>query len=165
MIKRLIALLLAMMLLSLCACGKPKLNVDEDRAAKNVEKLINMMKDPDSFILRGDVIVIRDEETGDYYTYIDHSGNNSYGASVRSTAIFKNYSYLCDYDDEEYDDEEWDTYEERKEILAAQKERATARLKLAERNLTVAFSGNEPDGSVSVSGEKIAKYLDITHKD
>jgi len=74
----------------------------EQIAVTNVNDLRNMLKDPDSFKLYEDVLVIwYTDLAGDYcfYTYIDYSAKNSYGAMVRSTAMYKGYSYVGNMED------------------------------------------------------------------
>ena len=117
----------------------------------------SMLKDPDSMIIRGDIIFI---ETEDYVRYVcfEVSGNNSFGASVTSMPIYKWYSYLGRYDDEPDDDDKMDLLK--------------ARVYVAEWNLTQAvqprkkienYSGNK-DG-MFISGKKIARRLHCKYVD
>ncbi len=107
------------------------------------------MKDPDSFKLREDIVVIVDE---DYttYSFIVYSANNSYGASLTGLAMYKDYSYVGDY----YDDED-DFYTE-----AEIKEYKIAKAKLAMWRL--GGSGNW-HSSEAVSRKKIANKLHIEY--
>ncbi len=94
-------LLVVIIILSFASCGKTQ-SIEEQYAIKNTEKLHNMMKDPDSFKLRNDVMVIRHEDKDGlktYYTFIHHSANNTYGASMQSVSVFKDGTYFADLDD------------------------------------------------------------------
>ena len=135
--------------------GGGTLSGTEKYALSKVERYQNMMKDPDSFKLRNDVLVIvaKEDDGRNTYTYITASGNNSYGASITSTAMFKNYSYIGDYED---DYEDFDTNAEKLEFLTAKKY-------LLAWNLA---GENGEDNWVSaelVSGKKIAKKLHIEY--
>lgn len=99
--KKSLSFMLAVILaLSLAACGAKK-SIEEQYAVRNTKILRSMMKDPDSFKLRDDVVVIVDEKNHIYYTFISASGSNSYGASIRSVSIFKDGKYFSDLDDED----------------------------------------------------------------
>ena len=78
---------------------KNSFTADEKSALKCVERLKGMMKDPSSFTLTGNLVVI-DGEDGNgktsKYIYIPSSGTNSYGGRVSNTEIFVGGSYLCD---------------------------------------------------------------------
>ena len=93
-------MLAVILALSLAACGAKK-SIEEQYAVRNTKALRDMMKDPDSFKLRDDVVVIVDEKNHIYYTFISASGSNSYGASIRSVSIFKDGKYFADLDDED----------------------------------------------------------------
>lgn len=135
-------------------------STEEEYGLKIVEKYQDMLKNPDSLILRSDVAVISYSRDGKTYKYafFDASGENSYGASVTSTPCFVNGQYFCDSDEiptaEEYmsmDDAE------AKEYLGLQLALATWRLygeDAAEKKEDVIIS-------YSVSAEKIAKKLKI----
>ena len=45
-----------------------------------------------------------DEGSDDYYVIFESSGNNSYGAKVRSMDYFKNHKYLGDDETEKPDE-------------------------------------------------------------
>ncbi len=75
------------------------LNEKEKYVYEVVDEYKDMLKDPDSMVLRGDILYVKDSSY-DTYVAFSASGNNSYGAPVTSMPIFKNYSYLGDYDDD-----------------------------------------------------------------
>lgn len=69
------------------------LNGEEKHVLKLVEEYQSMLKDPDSLILRGSVVVFRehtDEKGPMEYVFFTASGTNSYGAKVISTVCFAN---------------------------------------------------------------------------
>jgi len=103
--KRFFAFILVLVLvLGMVGCGgSKKLTKDEERALSIVQDLVDSLKDPDSFKLRDDVLVIYNPEKSDpfsMYVYIDYSANNSYGASIRSIAVYHYYEYLGDLKNE-----------------------------------------------------------------
>ena len=73
---------------------------DEEIAITNVKDLKSMLKDPDSLKLYEDVLIIwyTDLLEGDYnfYTYINYGAKNSYGAMIKSIAMYEGYSYIGD---------------------------------------------------------------------
>ena len=75
---------------------------NEKLALSAVYNLSNRMKDPDSFKLREDVLVITSNQ-GNRYVYINHSANNSYGAAVTGIAMCAEDEYICDVDDDTSD--------------------------------------------------------------
>ena len=60
-----------------------------------------MLKNPDSLILRSDVAIITYSYDGQVYKYafFNASGENGYGASVKSTPCFVDGEYICNSDD------------------------------------------------------------------
>lgn len=79
-----------------------KLDETESLAAECVEDLRMRMKDPDSFKIRDDVLMIpigKDDTVNYYLIYVSYNGNNDYGASTSGLAIYKDKRYLGDYDD------------------------------------------------------------------
>ena len=125
-----------------------------------VSKYQDILKNPDSLILRSDIAVItysRDGETYEY-AFFDASGENSYGASVTSTPCFVNGQYVCNSDDipsvSEYmsmDDDEARLY-------------LGIELALAHWNLygeDAATENEDVTDSFSASAKKIAKKLHI----
>lgn len=78
---------------------KNSFTANEKSALRCVEKLKGMMKDPSSFTLTGNIVVIDGEDKHGLttkYVYIPSSGTNSYGGRVSNTEIFVGGSYLCD---------------------------------------------------------------------
>ena len=146
--KKIIALLLLFgMSLSFCACGKKELNSSEQIASRKVEDLVDMMKDPDSFILRGDILRIKTDEWT--YYYIDYSGNNSYGASIRSTAIYGTIYLGSLYGDCYYDSLETfiSQFEEANDLYSEW------------------LRGTLEGEATEISGKNIANYLGIEYRD
>lgn len=79
----------------------------EDSACRNLDTLVNMMKAPDTFVLRGNVISVTANDQTNYageYTFINYSSANSYGTPLRGAAMFKNHQYMCDLNDNLYYD-------------------------------------------------------------
>lgn len=77
---------------------------DEEIAITNVKDLKSMLKDPDSLKLYEDVLIIwYTDIKGDYnfYTYINYGAKNSYGAMIKSIAMYEGYSYIGDMEDTE----------------------------------------------------------------
>ena len=76
---------------------------DDLRALRDlVEEYQSMLKDPDSLILRGSVVVFRehtDEKGPMEYVFFTASGTNSYGAKVTSTVCFANGQFLGSLDE------------------------------------------------------------------
>lgn len=88
-----------LMLLSICGCkgkgaAKRELSEEEAFVLRDVKQLYNMMKNPDSFTLREDILC------DSQYVIIDYSGTNSYGGTIRDTAVFKDHVYLGSLNDE-----------------------------------------------------------------
>ena len=81
---------------------------DELYAFHRVEDYRDMLKDPDSMVLRGDVLVMwamedaLNKDSGydtNIYCYFVASGNNSYGAAIKSMPCFLNGRFVGDYED------------------------------------------------------------------
>lgn len=75
---------------------------EKDMALHNVQKLKDMLKDPDSFKLYDDILVIYqdiNENNSVSYIYIDYGAKNSFGGMIRKTAMFKEYNYVGNYGD------------------------------------------------------------------
>lgn len=132
---------------------------EEEYGLRMVMKYQDILKNPDSLILRSDIAVItyyRDEKTYKY-VFFDASGENSYGASVKSTPCFVNGQYLCDSD-------EIPTIEEYMSMSDAEaREYLGLELALAHWRLYGEDAKEQEDvvASYSVDGEKIAKKLKI----
>ena len=129
------------------------LNEKEQYVYKVVAEYKEMLKDPDSMVLRGDILYVKNSSY-DTYVAFSASGNNSYGAPVTSMPIFMNYSYLGDYDDDTDDlDDVWDAAN-----------LARGQLVVASWNLMAAAGGdltNDDDylEAELISGKKIAAKL------
>lgn len=133
-------------------------------AQQCVHSYKTMQKDPDSMILRGDVLVVNDkEEDWDRYVCFVSSGKNSYGATVTSMPIFKNGSYLCDYTEENESFSYGMSDDEIHDLLQSNLEASKARLKIAEAK----FENEVGDGVSETidfqfyNGKRIAKNLKI----
>lgn len=72
------------------------LSADEQYVVDVLKQYKSSLKDPDSMILRGDILFVRDYDKSNY-TIFTASGNNSYGASVTSMPMFKDKRYAGDY--------------------------------------------------------------------
>lgn len=132
---------------------------EEEYGLRMVTKYQDMLKNPDSLILRSDVAVISYYRDGKTYKYVffDASGENSYGASVKSTPCFVNGQYLCDSD-------EIPSVEEYMSMSDAEaKEYLGLELALAHWKVYGEDAKEQEDvlDSYSVDGEKIAKKLKI----
>lgn len=90
------------------------LNEDEQLAYQNAIEMKDMMRDPDSFKLYDEMLLLKHfDENGenDYtYTIFEYGGTNGYGAITTDEAIFKDGEYIMDYADEP--DEDASNYEE-----------------------------------------------------
>ena len=135
------------------------LNEKEQYVYKVVAEYKEMLKDPDSMVLRGDILYVKNSSY-DTYVAFSASGNNSYGAPVTSMPIFMNYSYLGDYDDDTDDlDDVWDAAN-----------LARGQLVVASWNLMAAAGGdltNDDDylEAELISGKKIAAKLKCKWKE
>lgn len=132
------------------------LNKKEQYVYKTVSKYRDYLKDPDSLIIRGEILYVVTSEN-DRFVVFSASGNNSYGASVTSMPMFLNGSYVGEYDDDpnELEDPE-------------------AGVKLARANYIVALwrlSGSAMANSKGyeeaelISGKKIASKLHCKWKE
>lgn len=85
------------------------LNEDEQLAYQNALKMQSMMRDPDSFKLYDEMLLLKHfDENGenDYtYTIFKYGGANGYGAITTDEAIFKDGEYIMDYADEPDEDD------------------------------------------------------------
>lgn len=101
--KKLIVALIALlvMIVGITTITSNSFSAEEEYGLKMVDKYQDMLKNPDSLVLRSDVAVISYSRDGKTYKYVffDASGENSYGASVTSTPCFVNGKYLCDSDE------------------------------------------------------------------
>lgn len=81
------------------------LNQDEQMAYDAAVELKSMLKDPDSFRLYDDEILIiksyeDDKSISSIYMIMKYGGANSYGGIVSKQAIFCDGEYIMDYEDE-----------------------------------------------------------------
>lgn len=64
------------------------------------KELKTMLKDPDSLMIRGDIITFHSDEQSTTYIIIPYSAANSYGGKVSNVAFFsESLGYLGDNDD------------------------------------------------------------------
>lgn len=79
-----------------------QLNENEMIAYENCLALKEDLKDPDSFKLYSDIVMVKwwDSLMGDEcnYVFIEYGGTNSYGAMMKSTAIFDGTAYIMSDD-------------------------------------------------------------------
>lgn len=80
------------------------LSEDEQFAYQNALKMQSMMKNPDSFKLYDEMVLLKKfSEDGSLkctYTIFKYGGTNTYGAFLTDEAIFKDHQYLMNYADE-----------------------------------------------------------------
>ncbi len=95
------AIVLIILISSILIIASNRLSSEEEYGLKMVDKYQDMLKNPDSLVLRSDIAVISYSRDGEIYKYVffDASGENSYGATVTSTPCFVNGQYLCDSDE------------------------------------------------------------------
>ena len=161
--KRLFALFGAMLVLVtvilISVISQKVLNEKEQYVYKVVAEYKDMLKDPDSLVLRGDILYVKDS-SNDTYVAFRASGNNSYGTPVTSMPIFMNYSYLGDYDD---DLDDFDSPRDAANL-------AYGKLIVASWNLTAKAGGNMANDdkyleAELISGKKIAAKLKCEWKE
>ena len=77
-----------------------------DLSKLNCKTLKSMLKNPDSFTLFDDILILEQDADDPYGTsvFIPYGGTNSYGGMVQSVAIFANEEYLGDYGEDTEDD-------------------------------------------------------------
>lgn len=102
--------MMAVIVLLVCVAMKlarPNLSENEKRALENCEYLIDHLKNPDSFKLYDEIILLRavDYETNEEneWMFIEYGATNGYGAMVRSTDAFDQQGYLGDINEDEDD--------------------------------------------------------------
>lgn len=160
--KKIILILCAIVLVVVViavAIPKNVLTDDEKYAVDIIEDYRRMMKDPDSLILRSDIIIITGRSLSEElrtYCFFTVSGNNSYGASVTTTECYVSGKYLCDT--KEFDDVSIDT-----EDKDRAKDLLDAHFMLNSWNL----NGSKDDNfisAVSVSADKVGRKLGLQVK-
>ena len=97
--KGLLIIIAAAIVIAVVAVSGKTLNEKEKYVYKVVAEYKDMLKDPDSLVLRGDILYVKDSSY-DTFVAFSASGNNSYGTPVTSMPIFMNYFYIGDYGDE-----------------------------------------------------------------
>ena len=97
--KGLLIILAAAIVIAVVAVSGKTLNEKEKYVYKVVAEYKDMLKDPDSLVLRGNILYVKDSSY-DTFVAFSASGNNSYGTPVTSMPIFMNYFYIGDYGDE-----------------------------------------------------------------
>ena len=79
----------------------PSLNAEEKLAYENALTMQKMLKSPDSFTLYEEMYIIKcfDEDQNLKYTYtvFEYGGANSYGVTLKSTALFKDDEYIMEF--------------------------------------------------------------------
>lgn len=121
----------------------------EQQAIDCTEKLASMMKDPNSFRLEDNVLVIYDET--DCYVYIISSGTNSYGGRVSDISYFVNGEYIGNDDSDEFESSQ------EKLVFSKAKVNLSA-WKLSESDYTDYY-----DSAKLVDKKKVAKKLHIDY--
>lgn len=156
--KKLIIIVVIILLISISIflVKKNSFTMGEKYALNCTERLIDAMKNPDSFKLQDDILFIDyvdpNSSNNEIYifTYIDYTAENSYGGTVRSTAVYEGYTYigeLEDFDNMERDDENY--------TVALH-----SRIAYLERGL---YGDSENLSSEIVSAKKIASKLHIDY--
>ena len=139
-----------------CSTELSELSEYGEVAETDVKCLVDMMRDPDSFVLRGDVYVRHqegdvDDYTSGWYSFVDYSGTNGFGGTVRGVAIFKDGEYLGDVGDSTYDD--YDT-----------REGARMAVIFHQASAWYSYQGNDDGFSEWVSGRRIASDLEVEYR-
>lgn len=140
-----------------------KFSADEQYGLNMVEKYQDILKNPESLILRSDIAVVTFKRDGQTYKYVffNASGENSYGASITSTPCFVNGKYICNTDEIPTVTEYMDMSDSESKVYLG------IELALATWNLYGEDAKNEKEDvvdSYSVSAKKIAKKLDVNYK-
>lgn len=100
--------IMAIIVLLVCVAMKlahSNLSESETKALENCEYLIDHLKNPDSFKLYNDILLLREfdyetkEKTGEWM-FIEYGATNGYGAMVRSTDAFDQQGYLGDINED-----------------------------------------------------------------
>lgn len=148
--KRLFAILLAMaVLLSCSACG-PRLTEDEAYVRDILTAYREILVDPDSLVLRGDVALVRG--TDHTYCYFVASGKNDRGQELTSTICYLDGEFFCDM-------EEMAVFLENG--LGTTDTVMDIDLLIRCQTVQEAYEQWETDGNITVSGETIAGTLKL----
>ena len=125
----------------------------EKQAVSDARTMQGMMKNPDSLVIYGDIVVLShayEDGSKSVITAIDHSGENSFGGTVRKTALFANGEYVGNYEDKV----DVDKYSSKDEIEDA--------ISLASTKLLLASS--DSDERTTVDGRRVASKIGAQHK-
>lgn len=104
-----VAIVVVVLIALFIALSSGGLDADGKIALQDCETLQDMCKVPSSFEVY-EAIVYHDEDYG-ACTYITYGAENSYGAKLKSVAIFADGRYLGDYGDEKDDFNSLDEYD------------------------------------------------------
>lgn len=141
-----------------------KTTPEEKIATNMVHSYQQKLKDPDSLILRSDVVSVYvfDDDLGTlYYSFFVASGNNSFGASIQSVVCYESCSFLTS-DLESIDIRNSNDFESYEEYLRI----AKAKLAYVKYNI-YCLTGEKPENYGAfevVKKEKIAKKLNIEYQ-
>lgn len=145
-------------LLFFCACSEP-LGETETYALDILTAYREMLVDPDSMVLRGDLsITYTDDAEGEAHTYcfFTASGNNAQGIALTSTLCYLDGAFFCDMEDLEM-------------ILANGMGTTDTVMDIAllirAQDVWEKYQARNTTPAVSVDGEKIAKKLNISWED
>ena len=155
--KKLIAVLAVVALIIVIAVmyGN-QLNENEQHVYDVVSDYKARLKDPDSLVLRSDILYVVTKDY-DKYVVFSASGNNSYGAPVTSMPMYMNFSYIGEYGDEPAD---LDDIEDKLNL-------ARGNLIVASWRLVGSNLANEDDylEAELISGKKISSKLHCEWKE
>lgn len=96
---RIFSLLIMVLLLSCSACGA-KLDENETYALDILSSYREMLVDPSSMVLHGDIALVHGEEEHTY-CYFTASGTNEQGTELTSTICYLDGEFFCDMEDME----------------------------------------------------------------
>lgn len=133
-----------------------QLNENEQHVYDVVSDYKARLKDPDSLVLRSDILYVVTKDY-DKYVVFSASGNNSYGAPVTSMPMYMNFSYIGEYGDEPAD---LDDIEDKLNL-------ARGNLIVASWRLVGSNLANEDDylEAELISGKKISSKLHCEWKE
>lgn len=128
----------------------------EKEVIRQTEKLVNMMKNPDSFKIRGDILYYERTDLGNVCYFVWYSANNSYGEPVRNVMCNLNGSWISIDTDDYYKSD----YKTEDEYDKAKRDAAMCAFYLACYN--AGDNGKNTAASV-INGKKIARALHVKH--